>query len=124
MWSKRLTLAKIGLYHYALPSHGGLDIYGIDYEETFAPVAKMNMIEKLTLKEKLATQFEMKELGKLKYFLEIEVAYSKQDIFISQIKYVLDLLKEIGKLGYKTLGVPIEQNHRIGCEESPTIEKS
>ncbi|RDY03252.1 Copia protein, partial [Mucuna pruriens] len=41
-------------------------------------------IEKLTLKEKLATQFEMKELGKLKYFLRIEVAYSKQCIFISQ----------------------------------------
>ncbi|RDY11211.1 Copia protein, partial [Mucuna pruriens] len=66
----------------------------------------------------------MKELGKLKYFLKIEVTYSKQGIFISQKKYVLDLLKEIRKLGCKTLGIPIEQNHRIGCEEIPTIEKS
>ncbi|RDX58552.1 hypothetical protein CR513_62128, partial [Mucuna pruriens] len=81
-------------------------------------------IAKLTLKEKLATQFEMKELGKLKYLFKIEVAYSKQDIFISQRKYVHDLLKEIGKLGWNTSGVPIEHNHRIECEESPTIEKS
>ncbi|RDX70624.1 hypothetical protein CR513_50118, partial [Mucuna pruriens] len=55
-------------------------------------------IEKLNLKEKLATQFEME-------------------------KYVLDLLKEIGKLVCKISRVPIEQNHRIGCEESPIIEK-
>nr|KYP41832.1 Retrovirus-related Pol polyprotein from transposon TNT 1-94 [Cajanus cajan] len=55
--------------------------------------------EKLALKEKLAAQFEMKDLGKLKYFLGIEVAYSKNGIFISQRKYVLDLLKETGKLG-------------------------
>ncbi|RDX71963.1 hypothetical protein CR513_48619, partial [Mucuna pruriens] len=81
-------------------------------------------IEKLNLKEKLATQFEMKELAKLKYFLRIEVAYSKQGIFISQRKYVLGLLKETGKLGYNISRVPIGQNHRIGCEESPIIEKS
>ncbi|RDX70413.1 putative mitochondrial protein, partial [Mucuna pruriens] len=66
----------------------------------------------------------MKELGKLKYFLGIEAAYSKQGIFISQRKYVLDLFKETRKLGCKISRVPIEQNHRIGCEESPIIEKS
>ncbi|RDX95734.1 putative mitochondrial protein, partial [Mucuna pruriens] len=81
------------------------------------------MIEKLTLKEKLATQFEMKELGKMKYFLRIKVAYYKQGIFISQRKYLLNLLKETGKLGCKTSMVLIKQNYRIGCEESPTIEK-
>ncbi|XP_029129864.1 uncharacterized protein LOC109816369 isoform X2 [Cajanus cajan] len=80
--------------------------------------------EKLALKEKLAAQFEMKDLGKLKYFLGIEVAYSKNGIFISQRKYVLDLLKETGKLGCRTSTVPIEQNHRIGSEESAPVEKA
>ncbi|RDX76941.1 hypothetical protein CR513_43011, partial [Mucuna pruriens] len=75
-------------------------------------------IGKLTLKKKLTIQFEMKELGKLKYLLGIEVAYSKQ------MNYVLDLLKETKKLICKTSRVPIEQNHKIECEESPTIKKS
>ncbi|XP_070669086.1 uncharacterized mitochondrial protein AtMg00810-like [Malus domestica] len=46
------------------------------------------------LQKYLATEFEMKELGELKYFLGIEVARSKHGIFLSQRKYVLDLLAE------------------------------
>ncbi|XP_014518951.2 uncharacterized protein LOC106776129 isoform X2 [Vigna radiata var. radiata] len=42
--------------------------------------------EKQILKEKLATQFEVKDLGRLKNFHRIEVAYSNNDIFISQRK--------------------------------------
>nr|KYP44461.1 Retrovirus-related Pol polyprotein from transposon TNT 1-94 [Cajanus cajan] len=80
--------------------------------------------EKLTLKKKLATKFEMKDLRRLKYFLGIEIAYSKKGIFISQRKYVLDFLKETGKLRCKTLGVPIEQNHKIRSEESPQVENT
>ena len=40
--------------------------------------------EKNTLKQCQAKEFEIKGLGKLKYFLGIEVARSKQGIFISQ----------------------------------------
>jgi len=46
------------------------------------------------LQKHLATEFEMKNLGGLKYFLGIEVARSEQGIFLSQRKYVLDLLSE------------------------------
>jgi len=57
---------------------------------------------KQILKEKFAAQFEMKDLGKLKYFLETEVAYSKKGIFIFQRKYIFDLLKDTVKIDYKT----------------------
>lgn len=66
----------------------------------------------------------MKDLGKLKYFTGIVVAYSKQGIFIYQRKYVLDLLYETRKLGCKPAGVSIEQIHRMITEaESATIDK-
>lgn len=45
----------------------------------------------------LAKEFEIKTLGKLKYFLRIDVAHSRKDIFISQQKYITDLLKETEK---------------------------
>ena len=64
--------------------------------------------EKNTLKQCLAKEFEIKDLGNLKYFLGIMVAWSKQDIFISQQKYVIDLLRETGMMASKPVATPIE----------------
>ncbi|RDX88728.1 hypothetical protein CR513_29636, partial [Mucuna pruriens] len=57
---------------------------------------------------------------KLKYFLRIRVAYSKQVCIRSpqgNMKFGMQNLRKIGNLGCKTLGVLIEQNHRIECKE-------
>jgi Reverse transcriptase (RNA-dependent DNA polymerase) len=56
-----------------------------------------------SIKNDLQRNFDIKDLGKLKYFLGIEVAHSSKGLFISQRKYVLDLLKETGKLGWPLL---------------------
>jgi len=51
-----------------------------------------NDVEEISrLQEQLLTEFEMKNLGGLKYFLWIEVARLRQGIFLSQRKYVLNL---------------------------------
>ena len=74
------------------------------------------------LQKHLATEFEMKSLGGLKYFLGIEVARSKRGIFLSQRKYVLDLLTEVGMLDCKPADTPIIQNQKLGdfSEQVPT----
>src|SRR5436189_4667456 len=44
------------------------------------------------LKHYLQTEFEMKDLGFLRYFLGIEVAYSSRGYLLSQQKYISDIL--------------------------------
>ena len=65
----------------------------------------------------LSRQFEMKELGRLKYFLGIEVVYSRDGISLSQHKYILDLLQETGQLGCKPVSTPLDVNVKIGKGE-------
>ncbi|GJV34845.1 ribonuclease H-like domain-containing protein [Tanacetum coccineum] len=49
----------------------------------------------------LKSKFIIKDLGKLKYFLGIEVVDTDMGIYLNQRKYVLDLLSEYGMLACK-----------------------
>ncbi|RVW73986.1 Retrovirus-related Pol polyprotein from transposon RE1 [Vitis vinifera] len=66
------------------------------------------------LKKSLALEFEIKDLGSLRYFLGMEVARSKRGIVVSQRKYILDLLKEMGMSGCRPADTPIDPNQKLG----------
>lgn len=70
-------------------------------------------MEVARLKSMLAKEFKIKVLGTLRYLLRIKVVKSTQGIFLSQSKYVLDLLQEAGMTSYKPCVMPIEANHRL-----------
>ena len=78
-------------------------------------IVKDDLEGREALRKCLDQEFEIKELGRLKHFLGIEVAHTRHWIFISQQKYVLYLLTKIGKLGCKLVKTPIEQNQKL-CE--------
>ena len=63
------------------------------------------------LKDYLSVCFHMKDLGFLKYFLGIEVARSATGFYLCQRKYATDIVTEMGLLGCKPAGSPMDQNH-------------
>lgn len=65
------------------------------------------------LKRRLEAEFDIKDLGKLKYFLRMEFARSKEGIFLNQRKYILDLLTEIGMIGCKATETPMDPNVKL-----------
>jgi Reverse transcriptase (RNA-dependent DNA polymerase) len=85
-------------------------------------ITRNNEMEIELIKKNLKQKFEIKELGKLKYFLGIEIAHSKKGLFLSQRKYVLDLLKETGKIGCRPLSTPINSNIKLNTEDGELVK--
>lgn len=55
----------------------------------------------------------MKDLGELRYFFIIKVSRSKKDIFLSQRKYVFDLLNETGIITCSPTSTPMGENLKL-----------
>ncbi|KAK2993459.1 hypothetical protein RJ640_005153 [Escallonia rubra] len=75
-----------------------------------------------SLKKFLQTKFHTKDLGQLKYFLGIEVTRSKKGIFLSQRKYVLDLLVETGKAGAKPCNTPMNPSVHLTKDDGDRLD--
>ncbi|GKD28298.1 ribonuclease H-like domain-containing protein [Tanacetum coccineum] len=70
-------------------------------------IAGNNVAEIEKFKVFLKSKFMIKDLGKLKYFLGIEVVDTEKDICLNHRKYVLDLLSEYGMLACKPVDTPL-----------------
>ncbi|GKE82732.1 putative ribonuclease H-like domain-containing protein, partial [Tanacetum coccineum] len=113
---------------------------GIDYDEVFAPVARIEairlflayasftnfVVNQMDMKsaflygkieeEELCTEFEklmhekfqMSSMGELTFFLGLQVKQKEDGIFISQDKYVAEILKKFGYTEVKSASTPME----------------
>lgn len=61
----------------------------------------------------------MKDLGFLRYFLGIEVAYSPKGYLLSQTKYCNDVIQRAGLSDTKSVTTPIEHNLKMRTTVEP-----
>ncbi|GKF98770.1 uncharacterized mitochondrial protein-like protein, partial [Tanacetum coccineum] len=59
----------------------------------------------------------MSSMGELTFFLGLQVQQKKDGIFISQDKYVVDILKKFDFITVKTTNTPIEPNKALVKDE-------
>ncbi|GKD40499.1 retrovirus-related pol polyprotein from transposon TNT 1-94 [Tanacetum coccineum] len=108
---------------------------GIDYDEVFDLLPELRQLvysdqalygllssssawyETLLLSVGKMVSEEMSSMGELTFFLRLQVKQQPDGIFISQDKYVADILKKFDFLSIKTATTPIESNKPLVKDE-------
>lgn len=113
------TQSKPDYSHFSY-IRGKVHLHILIYVDDFL-IACNDMSTLQKFKNYLCECFHMKDLGKLKYFLGIEVARNREGFFVSQRKYALDIIADTGLLGCKPVATPIELNHKLALAKGTPL---
>ncbi|GJU00699.1 zinc finger, CCHC-type containing protein [Tanacetum coccineum] len=96
--TKRDAKGKIIKYKARLVAKGYVQEQGIDFDEVFAPVARIETVRLILALAayhgwQMKDKFEMSDLGLLAYYLGIEVTQTGGEITIKQTGYINKILK-------------------------------
>ena len=64
----------------------------------------------LKCKRDLASEFKIKDLGIMHYFLGLKVWQRSDEIFVSQGKYAVEISRRFGKMDCKSMATPMVTN--------------
>lgn len=68
-------------------------------------------------KKQMKTEFDMTDLGSLKFFLGLEVTQGEDGIFLKQELYAKELLKKFGMINCSPVMTPLQTNEKlINCD--------
>uniref|UniRef100_A0A803NRF3 Reverse transcriptase Ty1/copia-type domain-containing protein n=1 Tax=Cannabis sativa TaxID=3483 RepID=A0A803NRF3_CANSA len=145
---KWITKVKEGIlgveptgYKAMLVARGFTQKEGIDFNEIFSPVIKQTSIRVMLakvakdnlevdqmdkkseikkIKDKLSEEFEIKDLGKAKKILEIEIDQNhKGMIKISQANYLKKVLEKFGMDNSKAVSTPLAPHFKLSQSQNP-----
>ena len=66
----------------------------------------------------MANEFEMSMIGELSYFLGLQIKQLKNGTFVSQGKYIKDMIKKFGMIDSKVISTPMGTNGNLDSDAS------
>ena len=99
------SVADSNLYYKVVDGHSLILVLYVD--DLFLTGAE-KLIE--WCKQQLASEFEMKDLGLMHYFLDLEVWRLKDEIFPSQGRYTVDILRRFRMMDCKSMSTTMTMN--------------
>ena len=75
-------------------------------------------------KRMLSTEFEMKDLGMMHYFIGMEVWQNADGISLGRGKYVVEILKRFGMMDCKAITTPMASNLKLLSDSSSEVVDS
>ncbi|XP_021979131.1 uncharacterized mitochondrial protein AtMg00810-like [Helianthus annuus] len=125
-WFQRLSTFLISLDFVCSKSDPSLFVYNKDNNLIYLLVYVDHVIvignnETLinTFTSCLNTEFKLKDLGPLSYFLGIEVLHSSAGFFLSQTKYAYDILARADHLDSKPVATPLSSTDYFSTPGTP-----
>uniref|UniRef100_A0A2N9F8S5 Reverse transcriptase Ty1/copia-type domain-containing protein n=1 Tax=Fagus sylvatica TaxID=28930 RepID=A0A2N9F8S5_FAGSY len=73
-------------------------------------------------KHQLSSEFAMKDLGPLNYFLGVQVSHFAGGLFLSQHKYAKEILAKASMTDCKPIGTPLAQKHHLQLEGGSLVD--
>ncbi|KAK9051887.1 hypothetical protein SSX86_028515 [Deinandra increscens subsp. villosa] len=102
-------------------SSGGTLLYMLVYvDDIIVTGNNPSAIDKVVTR--LSQLFPVQDMGRLAYFLGIEVVYTGSDLILSQKKYILDILKRAGLSEAKPVSSPMTPSTVLRLGDSPPCE--
>ncbi|GJY81097.1 retrovirus-related pol polyprotein from transposon TNT 1-94 [Tanacetum coccineum] len=131
----RYTLVIVNDYS-RLVAQGYNQQEGIDYDETYAPVARLESIRILLayacaldfklfqmdvksafLDGFINEEFEMRMMGELNFFHGLQIKQMEDGIFFNQSKYIKEMLKKFGLEDSKPMKTPMSSDTKLTRDE-------
>ncbi|GJU81448.1 ribonuclease H-like domain, reverse transcriptase, RNA-dependent DNA polymerase [Tanacetum coccineum] len=129
-WNIKLdnTLKEIGFQQYMQEkavykavNNEEFIVVAVYVDDLFVTGTSLDCINEF--KKRMASQFEMSDLGELTYYLGIEVSQGKDCVEIKQERYAIKILKEAGMEDCNATLCPIKLGLKLSkAEDEPEVE--